>query len=334
VAAIGTACVSWGLPLLVALLIAFPAHLAFGETTTTPVAASGDFAGLVDIGGRRLYLACKGSGTPTVILEAGAGNNGGIWSEVDPQAATRTPVFDGVAEFTRVCAYDRPGTISGSGTVLRSRSDPAPMPRGAGEIVADLGGLLAAAGVRPPYVLVGHSFGGLVVRLLASALPPDDVVGLVLIDAAQEDFWTKLKTLLTPEQWKDMMAPQAPPDLAGYRDLERLDVEASAAEMRKEAAARPLRPMPFIVLSRGRPYELPPDAAAKLPANFSADQETIWRSCQDRLAALVPGAKHVIAGKSEHYIETTQPDLVIDAVRQVVDAARRGSSVAAVPDRP
>ena len=61
-------------PLLIALLVAVPAHLAFGETTTTPVAASGGFAGLVNIGGRRLYLACKGSGTPTVILEAGAGN--------------------------------------------------------------------------------------------------------------------------------------------------------------------------------------------------------------------------------------------------------------------
>jgi pimeloyl-ACP methyl ester carboxylesterase len=321
-------------PLLVALLIAFPAHLAFGQTTTTPVSASGDFAGLVDIGGRRLYLACKGSGTPTVILEAGAGNNGGIWSEVDPKAATKTSVFDGIAAFTRACAYDRPGTISGSEPILRSRSDPAPMPRSAGGVVADLSALLAAANVRPPYVLVGHSFGGLVVRLLASTLPPADVVGLVLVDAAQEDFWAKLEALMTPDQWKDTMAPAAPPELAGYGDLERLDVEASAAEMRKEAAARPLRPMPLIVLSRGRPYELPPDAAAKLPANFSADQERIWQDCQDKLAALVPGAKHVIAGKSEHYIQTMQPDLVIDAVRQVVDAARRGSSMAAVPDRP
>ncbi len=319
-------------PLLFALLIAFPAHLTFGETTTTPVAASGDFAGLVNIGGRKLYLACKGSGTPAVILEAGAGNNGGIWSEIDPKAATKTSVFDGVAAFTRVCAYDRPGTISGSEMILRSRSDPAPMPRSAGDVVADLGALLAAAGVRPPYVLVGHSFGGLVVRLLASTLSPDDVVGLVLVDAAQEDFWGKLEALVTPEQWKGMMAPP-PPELAGYRGLERLDVEASAAEMRKAAAAKPLRPMPLIVLSRGVSYELPPDATAKLPANFSADQEKIWRNCQNKLAALVPGAKHVIASKSEHYIQTMQPDLVIDAVREVVEAARQGSSVAAVPDR-
>jgi pimeloyl-ACP methyl ester carboxylesterase len=163
----------------------------------------------VDIGGRRLYLACKGSGTPTVILEAGANDNGTIWSEVDPKAASKTSVFDGVAQFTRVCA--RPGTIAGSETILRSRSDPAPMPRNASDFVADLSALLAAVGVRPPYVLVGHSFGGLAVRLFASTLPSDDVVGLVLVDAAQEEFWAKLEALVRAEQWKGMIAAPPPP---------------------------------------------------------------------------------------------------------------------------
>jgi hypothetical protein len=71
----------------------------------------------------------------SVILEAGTGNKGDIWSMVEPKAAAKNSVFDGVAAFTRVCAYDRPGTIPGS---PRSRSDPAPMPRSAGDIVADL----------------------------------------------------------------------------------------------------------------------------------------------------------------------------------------------------
>ncbi len=336
------------LPLMAALLIGAPAPIAFGEATNSPVqesgsappaaspqaasgvATSGDFAGLVDIGGRRLYLACKGSGTPTVILEAGAGNDGDIWSMVEPEAATKISVFDGVAQFTRVCAYHRPGTIAGS---EKSRSDPAPMPRNAGDIVADLRALLAAAGVRPPYVLVGHSFGGLVVRLFASTVPADEIVGLVLVDAAQEEFWTKLKALVTPEQWEGVITA-TPPELADDRDIEKLDVDASAAEMRSRAAARPLRPLPLIVLSRGLPMELSPDIAAKLPANFSADQESVWRSCQDALVALVPGAKHVIATKSGHYIQTTEPELVIAAVRQVVEAARRGSSAVVTPDRP
>ena len=317
----------------ITLILSTAALAETPQAAASGVATSGDFAGLVDICGRRLYLACKGSGTPTVILEAGAGNNGDIWSEVDPKAATQTSVFDGVAQFARVCAYDRPGTIAGSETIERSRSDPAPMPRSAGDVVADLSALLTA-GVRPPYVLVGHSFGGLVVRLFASTLPPDDVVGLVLVDPAQEDFWKKLEALVTPEQWKGMITPPPPPELADYRDFERLDVDASAEEMRKAAAARPLRPLPLIVLSRGLPMELPPDASAKLPANFAAEQEKIWRTSQDELVALVPGAEHVVATKSGHYIQAMEPDLVIAAVRKVVEAARRGSSVVVSPDRP
>ena len=130
------------------------------------------------------------------------------------------------------------------------------------------------------------------------------------------------------------MIAATPPELADYPDVEKLDVDASAVEMRRAAAARPLRPLPLIVLSRGLPMELPPDMSAKLPANFSAEQERIWRDCQDKLVALVPRAQHVVATKSGHYIQTTEPDLVIAAVRQVVEAVRRGSSVVVTPDRP
>jgi pimeloyl-ACP methyl ester carboxylesterase len=287
------------------------------------VAASSDFAGLIDIGGRRLYLACKGSGSPTVILEAGAFNNGDTWSMVEPQEAGKISVFDGVAEFTRVCAYDRPGTISGVQTHQRSRSDPAPMPRSAGDVVADLRALLAAARVGPPYVLVGHSFGGLIARFFTSSVP-DDVVGLVLVDAAHEDFWAKLKALMTPAQWERMV--QTPQERADYRDVEKLDLDASAAEMRRAAAAKPLRPLPLVVLSRGRPMEIPADLLAHLPPDYVAAQEKVWRELQDALAALAPGAQHVIATKSGHDIPITEPDLVITAVRQVVDAARRGAA--------
>ncbi|MGC1180495.1 MAG: hypothetical protein WA884_16095 [Methyloceanibacter sp.] len=146
------------------------------------------------------------------------------------------------------------------------------------------------------------------------------------MDAAQEEFWTRLKALVTPEQWKGMITG-TPPELADYRDFEKLDVDASAAEMRRAAAARPLRPLPLIVLSRGLPMELSPDMSAKLPANFSAEQERIWQNCQDKLVALVPGAQHVVATKSGHYIQATEPDLVIAAVRQVVEADRQWSSL-------
>jgi len=207
------------------------------------------------------------------------------------------------------------------------------MPRNASDFVADLSALLAAVGMRPPYVLVGHSFGGLAVRLFASTLPSDDVVGLVLVDAAQEEFWAKLEALVRPEQWKGMISAP-PPELADYHDFERLDVDATAEEMRKAAAARPLSKLSLIVLSRGLPMELPPDAAAKLKANFSAGQERIWRTWQYKLVALVPGAEHAVATKSGHYVQTMQPDLMIDAVLDVVEAVRWGSPVVVTPDRP
>jgi pimeloyl-ACP methyl ester carboxylesterase len=204
------------------------------------------------------------------------------------------------------------------------------MPRSAGDVVTELRALLAAAGVRPPYVIVGHSFGGLVARLFASTVPAD-AVGLVLVDAAHEEFWAKLKALMTPAQWERVV--ETPPELADYRDVEKLDLDASAVEMRRAAAAKPLRPLPLVVLSRGLPMEIPADLLAHLPPDYVAAQEKVWRELQNALVALVPGARHVVATKSEHGIQATEPDLVITAVRQVVEAVRRGSPAVIIPDR-
>ena len=87
----------------------------------------------------------------------------------------------------------------------------------------------------------------------------------------------------------------------------------------------PLRQLPLVVISRGLPLDLPADLLAQLPPDYAANQERVWREMQDALAALVPGALRVIATKSEHNIQFTEPDLVIGAVRQVVDAFRQGS---------
>src|SRR4051812_28540707 len=125
-----------------------------------PAATDADFSGLVDIGGRSLYLECRGSGTPTVILEAGFRSRADYWTDdlLQPDSP-RTMVFSGVAAFTRVCAYDRPGTTTvPNGTLLPSRSDPVSMPRTVLDSVHDLHALLQAAAVPGPYVLVGHSY--------------------------------------------------------------------------------------------------------------------------------------------------------------------------------
>ena len=161
----------------------------------SPAAASGDFAGLVDIGGgRHLYLECHGTGSPTVILEAGYRASARYWSDdlLHPEAP-RTMVLPSVAAFTHVCAYDRPGTYAAIGEdVMSSRSDPIAQPRTAPDAVADLHALLQAAEIPGPYVLAAHSLGGLFARLYASTYP-DEVVGLVLVDAYSERLETLLK---------------------------------------------------------------------------------------------------------------------------------------------
>jgi len=141
-------------------------------TLLQPVAAyaleSGDCARLVDIGsGRKMYLKCRGAGSPTVVLVGGLRASAEDWSVADKSAPA---VFPEVGKFTRVCAYDRPGTPVGE---KPSRSDPVPQPTTAKDAVADLHALLSAAGETGPYVLVGQSYGGLVVRLYARTYPKD-----------------------------------------------------------------------------------------------------------------------------------------------------------------
>jgi len=151
---------------------------------TARAAEAKDFAGLVDIGGgRKIYLECRGSGSPTVVLVSGLRGSAGDWS-IATKPGPR--VFPDIAKFTRVCAYDRPGTPVGEGP---SRSDPVPMPRTAKDAVADLHALLEAAAIPSPYVLVGHSFGGAYMELFAKAYP-EDVEGVVLVDPRHRDFTT------------------------------------------------------------------------------------------------------------------------------------------------
>jgi pimeloyl-ACP methyl ester carboxylesterase len=304
---------------LLALLLGLPIPAVAQSTpeAASSTMASGDFAGLVDIGsGRKMYLMCRGEGSPTVILEAGAGNDADVWDTVGlPPFSEQTAVLPGVASFTRVCAYDRPGTILDLDPDHRSRSDPVPMPRTAGDIVADLHALLTVAAIPGPYVLAAHSFGGLVVRLYAATYP-NEVVGLVLVDAAHEDYYAAMRDTLTPEQraQQTRQEEQGPPELADYSDRERLDPDASAAQMREAAAASPLRPLPLVVLTHGRPWDW--------PLGYPAALEAVWLPLQKELAALVPDGRLVVAEQSGHFIPGDQPELVIAAIQEVVEAVR------------
>ncbi|MCV7229382.1 alpha/beta hydrolase [Mycolicibacterium komossense] len=308
--------------------------VVFGPSSPVDAApdTSGDFAGLVDIGGRSLYLECHGQGGPTVILESGLDSRGDVWSRDNEQpAGERTMVQPGVAAFTRVCAYDRPGTIGEVNPSLDpdgpefypSRSDPVPQPRTTQDLVADLHALLAAAGIPGPYVLAAHSAGGLVARLYASNYP-DDVVGMVLVDSTNENVWRDFRQNLTPAQYARFEASNLDHSEleAAYPEAEELFTaplpdSPSVVQVREARAAAPLRPMPLVVLAHGIPFSAP------FPGWPTAKMEAIMRDAQKDLTTVVPNAHLVVATESGHNIHQDQPQLVIDAIAQVVAAVRQ-----------
>jgi pimeloyl-ACP methyl ester carboxylesterase len=303
-------------------LVLLVAVLAALDPAAAQAAQSGDFAGLVDIGGdRKMYLECRGSGSPTVVLVAGLKASAEDWNVAGQQGPT---VFAEVAKFTRVCAYDRPGTPVGE---KPSRSAPVRQPTTAEDAASDLHALLRAAEEPAPYVMVGHSYGGLIARLYASTYP-DDVSGLVLVDALSEG----LREAETPDQWavqRVLMEGDIGDSLALYPELERIDPDRSFDQLR---AAPPLRPLPLSVLSADRPWgpQIPSlIAAGTLPANVPPDfgyvTDAAQKVAQEKLARLVPNAKHITKTNSGHEIHEEQPQLVVGAIREIVDAVRSGS---------
>ena len=291
------------------------------DVPLTDAAERGNFAGLVELGGgRKMYLKCSGRGSPIVVLVGGLRASADDWSISNKSKPT---VFSEVGKFTRVCACDRPGTPVGE---KPSRSDPVPQPSTAKDAVADLHALLSASGKAGPYVLVGHSYGGLIVRLYASTYPKD-VSGLVLIDALSEG----LQDAETPQQWaiqRKLIQNDDPENLALYPALERIDVDRSCYQIR---AAPALHPMPIVVLSADRPWgpQVPSMiAAGKLPADIPPDfgyvTDAAQKKAQERLAKLVPNENHITNTNSGHEIHKEQPQLVIDAIREVVEAVRSG----------
>lgn len=286
---------------------------------------------LVDVGGYKLHIHCTGQGSPTVILEAGFADYSATWTYVQPE----------VAKTTRVCSYDRAGY---------GWSDPSPHPRTASWRVEELHTLLVNADVQGPYVLVGHSLGGMLVRVYAHNYP-DEVVGMVLVDSMHEEQYERLpgaKNSISDivRQFRMLgvlsstgimaLAPQAIPNqglpddvLPQYKAIwattgffsaavaEMSAMEESTAEVRALRITN-FRIQTFTVLSAGIYYPIP-----SLSDTENQQFQAEWQTLQTELVALSSDSKQVIAEQSGHAVQFDQPDLVIDAVREMVDAIKK-----------
>jgi len=296
------------------------------------VALGADFPGVF------LNLNCSGAGSPTVILDSGLGVPAAGWDMVQSE----------VAKFTRVCSYDRAGY---------GWSTPGPMPRTSGQIVKELHALLDASGEKAPYILVAHSFGGYNVRVYTAQYPAD-VAGLVLVDTSHEDqdrlmpptlksFMDKQKASLDAQRKlapiliflgvarltaDDADVKQYGEEFAEkmkYLQLQGKFVDATASEFLVfDQSAEEVRQSgnlgdrPLIVLTAGKEQDL-----KNFPKGISADEMKAFQKqwiedLQVREARLSTRGKQVVVPDSTHMIPLERPDAVINAVREVVTAAR------------
>lgn len=256
----------------------------------------------IDVGGRSLFMQCVGTPAgPTLILEAGLAADSRNWAAVQAAAA----------ELTRVCRYDRAGL---------GQSDPAATPRTAVDVSADLAALLGAAGITGPYVLVAHSFGGLFARQF-TADHPEDVVGLVFVDAVHEDWWARALTTLPPERTDDNQRLRSfrrflTIELADPgRNAEGIDIPATAEQAHN---AGNLGHRPIIVLSSGIFDVLAPGLPAEVE---TALRKLFQQTLPQELAALSRNSTVVRVPDSGHNLPQQRPDAVVLAIRAVLAAA-------------
>jgi pimeloyl-ACP methyl ester carboxylesterase len=244
-----------------------------------------DFSKRIDAGGYRVRMIVQGNGAPTVVFEAGLGETLDSWEKVLPA----------VAGFTRVVSYDR----SALGLAERAGS-----PRTAEHVAQDLHRALRNAKVAPPFILVGNSAGGLYSRVFAH-LYPGEVAGMVLVEPSSEEY----------EEWLHDKHPEvfqtATNELErstqGFRD----HVAAWEVSLEQARRAWPLPRVPVLVLTGMRH-----DAD-------EAEKRQMWLTMHRRFVERVPGARHLVSTNSGHGLANREPEMVISAVREVVNQSRK-----------
>ena len=265
---------------------------------------------LVDIGGYRLHLHCSGTG-PTVVLEYGQQGSYVDWHRVQPQ----------LADFARVCIYDRGGY---------GWSDANPKSRVPSVIAGELHSLLHSAGEKPPYILVGHSFGGLSALMFAHKFP-DEVEGVVLVDASMPEMMSRLgwrdgirlrvmqgAIPFGLPRWRGWCGGNAPAAIRGLKQAitcrsslyaayyrEWVSFPESAAEVR---AITSIGSIPLVVIARD------PAIAAR------SEHETKWNEQQHARTKLSSKSEFMVATGSGHDVPLDRPDVITAAVRKLIAA--------------
>ena len=274
---------------------------------------------LVDVGGRRLHIECTGTGEPTVVFESGLGEGTPYWGRIAPA----------VSATTRVCVYDRAG---------RGGSDDAGAPQDGIAVATDLHTLLENAGVSGPVVLAGHSTGGPYVRVFAAQYP-DEVAGMVLLDAQPADAFTALPTFPSTYSVIRLSTGVLPmvARVGVYRVILALlppDLPAPYADIERAQQSTPL-------LSSGQRDEfavLPAtlDEAAALTSLgdkplvvviATVDTQQGWQEAQEAMVSLSSNSEHRLAPGQTHYSVIVSEEgaaISAQAIRDVITSVRTG----------
>lgn len=258
-----------------------------------------------DVGGYSIHMLCKGQGEPTVLIDAGLGDDSSDWFDIQNQSSLDT----------RTCVFDRPGY---------GWSDAGPQPRNSLIISNEISKLVQKAKIPGPFVLVGHSFGGYNMRVFA-ANHPNQIAGMVLVDASHESQYEKLNInlpklidrkgniLILPKS-SDLISEKAQALRERAIHAARAEISALYQSSLQVKRYHDIPRVPLVVISRGlSEWKNREDAEAR---------EKIWVELQQDLWKLSPLSQHIFANYSGHDIHLDQPELIVAAIADVVNMSR------------
>ena len=324
----------WVIALVLVMLAAGVVQAQDGDSDLPP--APGE---LIDVGGYSLHLYCTGEGGPAVILDAGLGD----WS------INMANLQEQIAEFTQVCTYDRAGY---------GWSDEGPEPRTSQQIVDELAALLENGEVEPPYILAGHSFGGVNVMMFA-AQHPELVEAVVLLDASHPEQMDALNAEVpeivaleesaavayqgmlemaeagapVPQEMLDAFRPQGITDeqfeiwsqvVVQPKSLRAMINELASLNdsLAQAQEVDTLGDIPLVVIAHGvKLGDMMTDedlAAMGVTREIMDTYEALWRGFQEDYLTYSTDSTLIIADQSHHYVYVTQPDLVVEAIQELI----------------